>query len=110
MRSPSELPWVEQQDDLSSRRIDADQIWSLLPIAVPTSKAQIVRLVAAAVLARNHMLNVERSGKRGLGKPTILAAMTSSTADIVAMLAYPIGRKTCLALDCQYANSWPTLT
>ena len=61
--------------------IDAAEIRSLVQVTTVTSQAQIGRIVLAAVLFCDDVLNMEGNVDRSLREPAVLATLSGSLSD-----------------------------
>lgn len=79
---PNLQPWIEQWRDGVRLRIDAREVWAFVQIAMVTSQSEVCQIIAAAVLAGDNMLDVEREeGIIVLMKSAILAVVGGSIPD-----------------------------
>jgi hypothetical protein len=94
---------MEQARELPCDRIDPRQIRALVQIVMMAGESQVGRHRRSFVLARNNVLDLERSdGGMRLGKPAVLAAEAGATADGPAQLwvhhrflVFPSSRRAC---------------
>ena len=77
---------MEQLDVLSSLRIDRGEIWALVGIAIMASQGKICRVIAAQVLSRNQVFNVQGEDRLFvLMKPAVLATSARPRPDKVSL-------------------------
>lgn len=83
---PHLLTRVEERYDLSRFRVNAGEISALVRVASVAGQRKVCRVVIAAMLARNDMLDLEaRKRQVFLLEPTILAAIAGAATNQFAL-------------------------
>jgi hypothetical protein len=72
---------VKEFDDPTGERIEPNQIRTLAKIAITACESEIIRVVAASVLTRANVLDVERDIDRKLRQTTIFAPKIGALSD-----------------------------
>jgi hypothetical protein len=67
---------IEQASDSTGAVINSSDVGALEAVAVVTAQANVVGSARAAVLSRNHMIELMRQRGRALGQVTILATIS----------------------------------
>ena len=99
---------VKEWNDGVGLGIDPGQIRTF-EVAVPTGERQIIHLRFSSVLLGDDVLNVKRSAKRILWRVTVFTSGCLRGYECKPRVPSSC-RKTCRALDCQYARRSPILT
>ena len=82
MLFPSVLTWVEKFGEVAAFRIEAREIGAFVRVASVASQREVGRIVIAAVLSGNDVLNLERrKGEVLLFEQTVLAAIAGPAMD-----------------------------
>src|SRR5262249_3279472 len=83
MTIPSLTPGIEEPSELSSPWVEPSDVWSFVGVAVKTAESQVVQNAAAAMLARNNVIDFEWSWVIGLWEMAILAHVTSTAPNMI---------------------------
>ena len=81
---PTVLPGMEQPSQFTRLRIKAREVWSLVEIAVVAGEREIFRRVAAFMLSRNNVFDVESQRLLGLRQSAVFAGVVRARADELA--------------------------
>jgi hypothetical protein len=79
--SPVFAPWVKQWDEPACYGIEASNVRTLMIVAGETGESQVLGYCRAAVLLRDHMVDLEWELVERLRNPTVLARMTRPLPD-----------------------------
>ena len=74
---PAIAPWVEQRHDLLSPRINPRKIRALMQIRAVARQCEIIRIIGAAVLSRDDVLNMMDQSAMFLLQPAVFATLAS---------------------------------
>jgi hypothetical protein len=73
---------IEQRDDLGRNRVDTRKVGALVPVAMVACESQVGKVVAAAVLPGNHVLDMEGEKRvRLLWQTAVLAVFSRPLMD-----------------------------
>jgi hypothetical protein len=104
---------MEQSDDLFCVRVEACDIVSLEAVGVDACQRQVFKILKAAVLPRDDVVDVERKKLCRGWEPAVLATSASAvvnSADQVRAHSWvlPVAFSARRALDCIIASRLPT--
>ena len=106
MLFPVMFTWVKERDDFARFGINTGEISALVRVASVASQREVCRIVIAAVLAGNDVLDLERRKRQVLlFEQTVLTAMACSPMDKCPnrCVHHPCGRgaRTVRAFACK---------
>ena len=103
---PDLSSWMVQRDNLVSVIVNTGKVRAFVKAASVASERKIVGIVAAAVLARNDVVDMKRAKWRvTLSQPAVFAAMAGalpySSADGTLHQDAALSLRICLAFACR---------